>query len=216
MNNFVIYEGFFKLNQVRRNRNRLIDDLQEKRAKSHYQDRRNLLNRQRSSELRYNKSESSSLRHYHSNKPTHIRETNSLPHKIQSESGSSLPRLVPPTQNSSNKPESVMKATTDKSEPMMRSKTTYGVGGSKIDQSKTMIDVNNFNPGKKESTIDQHYSKYMNQWAPRSRKSNSNHRIVENILEPGYMNFAGQDPSLTWVVLKTHYFDKKIFQRLKG
>ena len=179
MNNFVIYEGFFKLNQVRRNRNRLVDDLQEKRAKSHYQDRRNLLNRQRSSELRYNKSESSSLRHYHSNKPTHIRETNSLPHKINSESGSSLPRLVPPTQNSSNKPESVMKATTDKSEPIMRSKTTYGVGGSKIDQSKTMIDVNNFNPGKKESTIDQHYSKYMNQWAPRSRKSNSNHRIVE-------------------------------------
>ena len=100
---------------------------------------------------------------------------------MNSESGSSLPRLVPPTQNSSNKPESVMKATTDKSEPIMRSKTTYGVGGSKIDQSKTMIDVNNFNPGKKESTIDQHYSKYMNQWAPRSRKSNSNHRIVEKI-----------------------------------
>ena len=175
----MIYEGFFKLNQVRRNRNRLVDDLQEKRAKSHYQDRRNLLNRQRSSELRYNKSESSSLRNYN-NKPTHIRETNSLPHKINGESGSSLPRLVPPTQISSNKPESVMKATTDKSEPIMRSKTTYGVGGSKIEQSKTMIDVNNFNPGKKESTIDQHYSKYMNQWAPRSRKSNSNHRIVEN------------------------------------
>ena len=180
----MIYEGFFKLNQVRRNRNRLVDDLQEKRAKSHYQDRRNLLNRQRSSELRYNKSESSSLRNYHSNKPSHIREANSLPHKVNSESGSSLPRLVPPTQHSSNKPESVMKATTEKSEPIMRSKTTYGVGGSKIDQSRTMIDVNNFNPGKKESTIDQHYSKYMNQWAPRSRKSNSNHRIVENIWCP--------------------------------
>ena len=113
---------------------------------------------------------------------------------MNSESGSSLPRLVPPTQNSSNKPESVMKATTDKSEPIMRSKTTYGVGGSKIDQSKTMIDVNNFNPGKKESTIDQHYSKYMNQWAPRSRKSNSNHRIVENIEKTGLHKRGSLEP----------------------
>jgi len=185
VNNFVIYEGFFKLNQVRRNRNRLVDDLQEKRAKSHYQDRRNLLNRQRSSELRYNKSESSSLRN------NYATPTQTHPHKISNES--SLPRLVPPVSSAnkstiskhSNVPESVMKATTDKSEPIIRSKTLNGcvgggVGGNtRIEHSKTMLDVNNFNPnGKKESAVDQHYSKYINQWAPRSRKSNhSSHRI---------------------------------------
>jgi len=181
VNNFVIYEGFFKFNQVRRNRNRLMDDLQEKRAKSHYQDRRNLLNRQRSSELRYNKSESGSLRH------NYATPTQTHPHKINNES--SLPRLVPPVSaNKStiskhvNVPESVMKVTTEKSEPIIRSKTLNGCvggGGPRIEHSKTMLDVNNFNPnGKKESAVDQHYSKYINQWAPRSRKSNhSSHRI---------------------------------------
>ena len=30
VNNFVIFEGFFKLNQVRRNRNRLFDDFNDR------------------------------------------------------------------------------------------------------------------------------------------------------------------------------------------
>jgi len=40
VNNFVIFEGFFKLNPVRRNRNRLFDDFNDRRVKSGYLDRR--------------------------------------------------------------------------------------------------------------------------------------------------------------------------------
>jgi len=39
INNFVIYDEFFKYNSVRRNRNRLVDDFSDRRARSHYSDR---------------------------------------------------------------------------------------------------------------------------------------------------------------------------------
>jgi len=40
VNNFVIFDGFFKLNPVRRNRNRLFDDFNDRRVKSGNIDRR--------------------------------------------------------------------------------------------------------------------------------------------------------------------------------
>ena len=103
----MIFDGFFKYNNVKRNRNRLVDDFSDRRARSHYSDRSKSMPRPSYGSHNTHNNSSSNNNGYN-----YIR---------QQTSSSILPRIK------TNPPISVMHQTMTKKEPKTIHKDTINV-----------------------------------------------------------------------------------------